>query len=85
MPREETFKKWAAESQKGFMFSLKIPMDITHKLRLRDIDAAWAYFHQRALSCLHEKCGPFLFQLPPTLKRDDDRLRALAKLIPDGE
>ncbi len=84
IPREETFKRWAVETAKDFVFSVKVPQDITHFRRLKDIDDPWAYFLQRVSSGIGAKCGPYLFQLPPTLKRDDERLRAFAALIPAG-
>ena len=84
MPQEKTFRKWAAESSKGFVFTLKVPMDITHKHRLKDVDELWQFFFERASTCLGDKLGPFLFQLPPSIVRDDDRLAYLASIIKPG-
>ena len=33
---------------------------------------------------LEKKLGPILFQLPPFLRRDDDRLANFLKLLPEG-
>ena len=84
IPREQTFKKWATETPKNFVFTIKVPQEITHKQRLKDIDGVWQFFSERVISTLGAKTGPFLFQLPPSLKRDDERLKTLVRLIPAG-
>lgn len=44
----------------------------------------WGHFWDRARQGLGTRCGPILFQLPPTFKRDVGRLESLGKLIPPG-
>ena len=83
-PREETLKRWAKESAPHFSFALKVVQDITHEKKLEGIEDTWRYFHERARSCLGDKTGPFLFQLPPSLARCDGKLIELAALIPAG-
>eukprot|EP00051_Salpingoeca_urceolata_P001525 m.41617 g.41617 ORF g.41617 m.41617 type:complete len:384 (+) comp11475_c0_seq1:265-1416(+) len=84
IPREETLRKWAAESPKGFVLSLKVPEVITHKKRLVDFEETWRFFHDRVQSCLGSKIGPILFQLPPSLKKDMDKLEKVLEAVPVG-
>jgi uncharacterized protein YecE (DUF72 family) len=51
-------------------------------LKLRNIDAAIANFFASGVANLGDKLGPFLWQLPPMLPFDADRLRAFFALLP---
>ena len=83
MPRAEMLARWAETTPEGFTFVLKAPQRITHHKRLADVGADLSYFFEAARS-LGGKRGPVLFQLPPHMKRDIERLRAfLAGLPPE--
>ena len=43
--------------------------------------ARWSYF-LRAVNPLGDRLGPTLFQLPPTFKKDVDRLRSFLAALP---
>ena len=64
--RPSTYARWAAETPDGFAFSLKVPKEITHKLRLADADALLDRFLDES-AALATKRGPILVQLPPSL------------------
>ena len=64
-----TFSRWADSVPKDFRFAIKIPKEITHVRKLRDIGGAFEIFLQKILP-LGEKLGPLLCQLPPTLMFD---------------
>ena len=84
LPRAASVARWVAESPRDFLFAVKVSRYITHIKRLQDVERNLAILYERIAPLLaSEKMGPLLWQLPPTLKRDDDRLaRALADLPP---
>jgi uncharacterized protein YecE (DUF72 family) len=81
MPDEKTVLKWASEVPDGFTFVLKAPQRITHHRRLVGAEDVVQYFLEVA-AALGPKLGPLLFQLPPNLRKDTDKLRAFLTLIP---
>ncbi|TMB05560.1 MAG: DUF72 domain-containing protein, partial [Deltaproteobacteria bacterium] len=74
---------WARQTPAGFRFALKAPQRITHQLRLRDAGELVQRFCQLAAT-LSQKLGPLLFQLPPYLRFDADRLAAFLDQLPQG-
>lgn len=81
MPNRATLAKWREEVSGGFAFALKAPQRITHVRRLKDAESEVAYFLETA-SELGSKLGPTLFQLPPFLRRDVERLDRFLSLLP---
>jgi len=62
----KTYARWAASVPDGFRFSVKVPRQITHALKLHDADAAMRAFMDDATQ-LGDKLGCLLVQLPPSL------------------
>ncbi|HVB85191.1 MAG TPA: DUF72 domain-containing protein [Candidatus Dormibacteraeota bacterium] len=60
-PSAGTVRGWYAKTPKNFIFSLKVPQEITHEKCLQDCDAACKEF-LAAADILREKLGPILFQ-----------------------
>jgi len=83
MPTVKTVAGWAAEVPEHFAFSLKAPRRITHERRLKDCADPLAFFCQVA-AALGPRLGVLLFQLPPNLRRDLERLDAFLALLPPG-
>jgi uncharacterized protein YecE (DUF72 family) len=83
MPSASTLTPWTEQVGDGFRFILKAPQRITHQKRLAGIDEDVAYFFAAA-TALGDRLGPVLFQLPPYMKKDVDRLDALLRLVPAG-
>ncbi len=81
MPSEKVILNWAAQVPDGFTFVLKASRRITHMGRLKDVEEPLQYV-LRSASVLGEKLGPTLFQLPPNMKKDLERLRAFLALLP---
>lgn len=81
LPREKTFADWYARTPAGFEFVCKASRYITHIRRLVDVSDSIALFLQRAAP-LRDKLGPILYQLPPTMNRDDEKLRAFLEVLP---
>lgn len=81
MPDANTVAGWNAATPESFTFVLKAPQRITHIARLRNIDEPLRLFLERARK-LNPKLGAILFQLPPNLKKDIDRLGDLVTQLP---
>src|SRR5688572_19432683 len=69
--RPETYARWAASTPDGFRFAVKVPREITHTRRLREVDEPLERFLAEA-GALGEKLGPLLVQLPPSLQFEDE-------------
>jgi len=82
LQRPEFYARWSAETPQGFVFSVKGPRYVTHMLRLRNVEAALANFFASGIANLGDKLGPFLWQLPPTLRFDAERLDAFLEFLP---
>ena len=82
-PSTSTLESWVAATPDGFSFAIKAHQRITHLLRLQGAAEATASFF-RALEPLRDagRLGPVLFQLPPFLKHDPDRLAAYLAILP---
>ena len=78
-PAVKTVRGWAQRTPDDFMFALKMPQEITHERRLRNIDDAAEEFFDRARE-LGPKLGPVLIQLGPDFGPTE--LPAVAQLLP---
>jgi len=84
LPKEHVLLEWAARVPESFTFAIKASQRITHFARLKPECADAVAFLLKNTASLGTKLGPILFQLPPNLKKDFDRLRTfLATLPPD--
>jgi uncharacterized protein YecE (DUF72 family) len=81
LPRESTCEGWRERAPDGFLYALKASRMITHLQRLLDAAEPLNEFLRRA-RLLEEHLGPVLFQLPPSLEVDLDRLGAFLELLP---
>ena len=83
MPKPELLEGWASKVPEDFRFVLKASRRITHQGRLKDVGDHVAYLYDVAAT-LGPRLGPVLFQLPPYLKGDVDRLRGFLATLPEG-
>jgi uncharacterized protein YecE (DUF72 family) len=74
LQRPASYRSWYEQTPADFVFSIKGGHFITHMKKLRDVDAALANFFASGPLALAEKLGPILWQLPPSLGYDADRL-----------
>jgi uncharacterized protein YecE (DUF72 family) len=74
-------KSWAGQVPSTFTFALKASRYLTHLKRLRDPEAPLALFFDRA-RVLGQRLGPVLYQLPPTLAFDAERLQHFLQALP---
>ena len=83
LPSEQAFSNWRATSPEGFRYAVKVSRFITHIKRLKDVAEPIETFLERARH-LNEKLGPLLYQLPPNMHRNDERLESFLSLLPKG-
>ncbi len=83
MPKASVLEAWASQVPDAFRFSIKASQKITHHKRLKEVTEETDYL-VRTVGVLGARLGVILFQLPPNLKKDLDRLRAFLTLLPPG-
>jgi len=83
LPSEKMVEGWATRAPPGFVFAWKVSRFITHNKKLKDCGDSVALVYGR-MAPLGEKQGPSLIQLPPQLRRNDERLADFLKLLPRG-
>ena len=83
MPSERVLSNWYDEVPEGFSFVLKASRKITHFKRLKPESEDELRYLLKTASVLRDKLGPTLFQLPPNLKKDVDRLQAFLAFLPN--
>jgi uncharacterized protein YecE (DUF72 family) len=81
-PTLDAVKGWRDQTGKDFVFSWKASKFITHWKRLSDKSVNSLQLLEDRISCLGEKAGPILFQLPPQFKADHARLENFFSLLP---
>ena len=81
LPKETVLQSWAQQVPPEFRFVLKAPQRITHVKRLKDAAAEVEYLF-RVATVLGPTAGPILFQLPPHLRKDMERLNNFLSLLP---
>lgn len=83
LPEKQTFADWADRTPDDFVWAVKVSRFLTHLKRLREPAEPVERFADRAKG-LGRKLGPVLLQLPPQLKRDDERLEETLAEFPRG-
>jgi len=82
LPKESVLLSWAEQAPAEFRFVLKAPQRITHVKRLKEAETELEYLF-RVGKALGSNAGAVLFQLPPSLRKDIDRLKSFLSLLPD--
>jgi uncharacterized protein YecE (DUF72 family) len=81
LPTEKNVAEWTGATPDDFVFGLKASQQITHRKQLREPAETLPIFFERA-RLLGKRLGPILFQTPPWVKRDDDRLAMFLAALP---
>lgn len=79
-PKDEYIEKWRDTVSDDFLFTLKGSRYVTHMKKLNEVEESVARFNDVA-KLLKDKLGSVLWQLPPSLHRDDERLKNFCKLL----
>lgn len=83
LPQKAVLENWKEQVPVDFKFSVKAPQRITHFKRLKDADEVTGYFLE-TVAALEDRLGPILFQLPPNMKKDLERLKIFLTGLPAG-
>ena len=83
LPTQATVARWRETTPRDFVFAWKGSRFITHMKRLRDAEPSLLRVYA-PMAALGAKLGPALFQLPPQLPADLDRLETFLALLPTG-
>ncbi len=81
LPERSTFTRWREETPPGFLMAVKVSRYLTHVRRLRDPAEPVGRLVDRAAG-LGDRLGPFLLQLPPTMRADPGLLDVALRAFP---
>ena len=76
-PQLSFLQGWYQKCPEHFRFSVKAPKAITHYKQFHDSARMITDFYETINNGLQEKLGPVLFQLPPRLGYDEERLERI--------
>jgi uncharacterized protein YecE (DUF72 family) len=82
LQRPESYRAWHDRTPDGFVFAVKGGRFITHMKKLADVEQPLANFFASGPLALGAKLGPVLWQLPPTLGFDPERLKRFFDQLP---
>jgi uncharacterized protein YecE (DUF72 family) len=85
LPKVTAVERWAEQTPRDFVFTVKASRYLTHVKRLRDLgDGVLRFFDAIAPLSEAGKLGPLLWQLPENFHRDDERLAQALRALPPG-
>jgi len=82
LQRRSSFEAWAASVPEDFVFAVKGGRFITHMKKLSGIETPLANFLASGVLALDQKLGPILWQLPPNLGFNAERMDAFFAQLP---
>ena len=82
LQRRSYFEQWVASTPNDFVFAVKGGRFITHMKKLRDIETPLANFFASGVLALDQKLGPIMWQLPPNLGFDVERISEFLAQLP---
>lgn len=82
LQRPKSYQAWYDATPDDFIFAVKGSMYLTHRMRLKNIEQPLANFLASGVLLLGKKLGPILWQLPPWLPYERERMSAFLKLLP---
>jgi len=81
MPQRSMVESWKTQVPEDFRFSVKAAQRITHFKRLKEVGDETKYMLE-TVSALEDRLGVVLFQLPPNMKKDLERLETFLHDLP---
>jgi uncharacterized protein YecE (DUF72 family) len=82
LQRPSSYLAWREETPAHFVFAVKGGRFITHNKKLKDCRGPLANFLASGVLALEEKLGPILWQLPPQLGFDAERIESFLAGLP---
>lgn len=80
LPKPSVFENWTRKTPDNFIFVVKVSRYITHIKRLKDSLEPFKLLLEAAKK-LGNKLGPFLFQFPPRMRKDTERLSSFLESL----
>jgi uncharacterized protein YecE (DUF72 family) len=81
LPTTETFDKWRRQAPPGFCYAVKANRYLTQAKKLKDCEEPLERM-MAAVRSLGDRLGPMLYQLPPSLKINLERLESFLAILP---
>jgi len=82
LQRPSSYAAWREQTPDDFVFAVKGGRFITHMKKLAGVETALANFFASGVLALGPKLGPVLWQLPPNLGFDAERLSTFFEQLP---
>jgi len=76
-PTVKIFENWYKKAPENFIFSVKVPKEITHIRKFTDCEKLLSEFYNVCKTGLKEKLGGVLFQFPPSYSFSSEKLRQI--------
>jgi uncharacterized protein YecE (DUF72 family) len=83
LPKPATFEKWRKQAPPGFCYAVKANRYLTQAKKLKDCEEPMDRM-MSAVRHLGDRLGPMLYQLPPSMKINLERLESFLKILPHG-
>lgn len=80
-PTVRVFNNWYDKTPDSFLFSVKVPKEITHIRKLKDCESLLNDFYEVCKNGMKEKLGAVLFQLPPSYDFSKQKLENIIGLL----
>ena len=84
LPKENVLLDWASQVPDSFTFAIKASQRITHFARLKPESKELVGYLLQNTTVMGDKLGPVLFQLPPNMQKDVERLKTFLGFLPQG-
>src|ERR671917_62737 len=81
LPKAETFRKWRDQAPPGFCYAVKANRFLTQAKKLKECEEPLERM-MTAVRRLGDPLGPMLYQLPPSLKINLERLESFLQIVP---
>jgi len=81
LPQRTMVEGWKTQVPENFRFAVKASQRITHFKRLKEAAVETSYMLE-TVSALEDRLGVVLFQLPPNMKKDLERLETFLRDLP---
>jgi uncharacterized protein YecE (DUF72 family) len=83
LPKPETFDKWREQAPPGFCYAVKANRYLTQAKKLKECEEPLQRM-MAAVRHLGDRLGPMLYQLPPSMKINLERLEGFLRILPQG-
>jgi uncharacterized protein YecE (DUF72 family) len=81
LPSGNTFDKWRKQAPRGFCYAVKANRFLTQAKKLKNCEEPLERM-MSAVRCLGGRLGPMLYQLPPKMNINLERLESFLKILP---